>query len=136
VTITITDLVSVLTLLLVINLLVLLWQLVSRRHSSQENKHYRSGSPPALPFLRKVPTPPPDESPPRRIKSNKERWNALTIHQRKIATLAAQGQQNGEIAQALQIRSSTVSTHLKTIYKTLGIHSRRELANFFQDLEV
>ncbi len=69
------------------------------------------------------------------LRERHRRWNSLTLRQREIARLAAEGKQNGEIAQALHLRSSTVATHLKNTYKTLGVHSRRELANFVQDIE-
>ncbi len=69
------------------------------------------------------------------IREHRQRWDLLTLREREIAHLAAEGKQNGEIAQALHLRPSTVATHLKSVYKTLGIHSRRELANVIRDIE-
>ena len=45
-----------------------------------------------------------------------------------MATLAAGGQTNREIAQALFVTPKTVEVHLSNAYRKLGIRSRRELA--------
>jgi len=127
VTITLADFINVLTLLLVAIILILLWQ-VWQRYSQQTDKALRSSSAVASTVVAAAPEVV-------KPKSKKDRWNALTLHQRNIATLAAEGKQNGEIAHALGIRTSTVSSHLKSIYKTLDIHSRRELANLLQEVE-
>jgi DNA-binding CsgD family transcriptional regulator len=68
------------------------------------------------------------------VKENQRRWDSLTLRQREIALLVAEGKQNGEIAQLLHLSASTVATHRRSIYKTLGIHSQRELANLLRDL--
>jgi DNA-binding NarL/FixJ family response regulator len=52
---------------------------------------------------------------------------ALTASERRIATLAAEGLSNPEIAQALFVTKKTVETHLGNAYRKLGIRSRREL---------
>ena len=52
---------------------------------------------------------------------------ALTPKERRIADLAAGGQQNREIAQALWVTTHTVEFHLRNAYRKLGITSRTEL---------
>ena len=52
---------------------------------------------------------------------------ALTASERRTATLAAEGRNNTEIAQALFITKSTVEKHLTRAYKKLDINSREEL---------
>lgn len=48
---------------------------------------------------------------------------------RRIAELAAAGQQNREIAEALFVTMATVEFHLRNAYRKLGISSRTQLAN-------
>jgi len=52
---------------------------------------------------------------------------ALTARELRVATLAADGQTNREIAQALYVTPKTVEVHLSNAYRKLGIRSRREL---------
>jgi DNA-binding CsgD family transcriptional regulator len=54
---------------------------------------------------------------------------SLTPSERRIAELAATGQSNREIGQALFVTSKTVEYHLRNVYRKLGIESRRELAS-------
>ena len=54
--------------------------------------------------------------------------DALTPSERRIASLAAGGASNPEIAQALFVTVKTVEMHLGHAYRKLGIGSRRELA--------
>ncbi len=54
--------------------------------------------------------------------------NALTPSERRIAELAAGGQHNREIAQALFVTTATVEFHLRNAYRKLEIGSRTELA--------
>jgi DNA-binding CsgD family transcriptional regulator len=44
-----------------------------------------------------------------------------------VANLAAGGQTNRDIAQTLFVTPKTVETHLGSVYRKLGIRSRREL---------
>jgi DNA-binding CsgD family transcriptional regulator/tetratricopeptide (TPR) repeat protein len=53
----------------------------------------------------------------------------LTRREREIATVAAGGASNLEIAEALHISVRTVETHLHRIYRKLGITSRADLAD-------
>ena len=52
---------------------------------------------------------------------------SLTASERRVATLAAEGQTNREIAQALFVTPKTVEVHLSNAYRKLDIRSRREL---------
>jgi DNA-binding CsgD family transcriptional regulator len=53
---------------------------------------------------------------------------SLTPSERRIAALAAEGQTNRDIAQALFVTPKTVEVHLGNAYRKLGIRGRRELA--------
>lgn len=52
---------------------------------------------------------------------------ALTASERRVAALAAEGQTNRDIAQALFVTPKTVEVHLTNAYRKLGIRSRRAL---------
>ena len=52
---------------------------------------------------------------------------SLTPSERRVADLAAEGQTNRDIAQALFVTPKTVEVHLSNAYRKLGIGSRREL---------
>ena len=51
----------------------------------------------------------------------------LTASERRVAELAADGQSNPEIAQALFVTRKTVETHLGHVYRKLGISGRADL---------
>jgi DNA-binding NarL/FixJ family response regulator len=51
----------------------------------------------------------------------------LTAQEQRVASCAAEGMSNAQIAAALQLSSKTVGHHLQHIYAKLDIHSRREL---------
>lgn len=53
---------------------------------------------------------------------------SLTPSERRVADLAAEGQSNRDIAQALYVTPKTVEVHLTSIYRRLGISGRAELA--------
>ncbi|HZB74630.1 MAG TPA: helix-turn-helix transcriptional regulator, partial [Solirubrobacteraceae bacterium] len=53
---------------------------------------------------------------------------ALTPSERRVAELAAEGQSNREIAQALFVTTKTVEVHLTSAYRKLDIGSRVQLA--------
>jgi DNA-binding CsgD family transcriptional regulator len=56
------------------------------------------------------------------------RQDGLTPAQQRVATLAAQGMTNREIAATLFMSQRTVETHLTKIYSELGIKTRTQLA--------
>jgi len=53
--------------------------------------------------------------------------DALTTAERQVATLAAEGRSNRQIAQQLFITQATVETHLRHAFHKLGISSRADL---------
>ena len=53
--------------------------------------------------------------------------DALTPSERRIATLAAEGMTNPQIAQSLFVTVKTVEAHLRNAYRKLDISSRKEL---------
>jgi len=63
---------------------------------------------------------------PRRLRSTGR--DALTPSELRVATMAAEGMSNREIAQALYLSLKTVEMHLSRIYRKLGITSRQQLA--------
>jgi DNA-binding CsgD family transcriptional regulator len=58
----------------------------------------------------------------------------LTAQQREIVRLAARGLRNREIAEQLMLSPRTVSSHLYNVYPKLGVSSRNQLRDFFEDL--
>jgi DNA-binding CsgD family transcriptional regulator len=59
----------------------------------------------------------------------------LTASEKRVAELAAQGQSNPEIAQALFVTRKTVETHLGHVYAKLGIAGRGQLGGVLEALE-
>jgi DNA-binding CsgD family transcriptional regulator len=54
--------------------------------------------------------------------------DGLTETERRVAALVAQGRTNREVATAMFVTENTVQTHLRHIFRKLGIRSRTELA--------
>ncbi len=52
----------------------------------------------------------------------------LTAREREVAELVVAGHTNRQIASGLYVSESTVETHLKHIFRKLGISSRASLA--------
>jgi DNA-binding CsgD family transcriptional regulator len=57
----------------------------------------------------------------------------LTPRQREVARLAMRGKTVAQIADITNIHFETVRTHLRNIYRRLGINRRSELAAMFRD---
>ena len=57
----------------------------------------------------------------------------LTVSERRVAELAAEGHSNPEIAQALFVTRKTVETHLGRVYRKLDITGRRDLERVLAD---
>ena len=55
--------------------------------------------------------------------------DALTPSERRIATLAAEGRSNRDIAQTLFVTTKTVETHLSRTYRKLDITGRTQLSS-------
>lgn len=54
--------------------------------------------------------------------------DALSAREREVLGWVAGGRSNGEIATLLGIRAGTVKRHLETVYRKLGVTSRRDAA--------
>ena len=54
--------------------------------------------------------------------------NQLSVREREIARLVAEGLSNTDVAERLHISARTVGTHLANIYARLDIHNRATLA--------
>ena len=59
----------------------------------------------------------------------------LTASEREVARLAAAGDDNADIVRKLSVSESTVRTHLRNIFRKLGITSRGKLAPLYRSLE-
>jgi DNA-binding CsgD family transcriptional regulator len=59
----------------------------------------------------------------------------LSPAERRVARLAAGGDDNSDIAKALGVSLSTVRSHLRSIFHKLGITSRSRLAPLYQAIE-
>jgi DNA-binding NarL/FixJ family response regulator len=57
-----------------------------------------------------------------------QRPGELTVAERRVVELAADGLANKEIARSLFVTVRTVEVHLKHAYAKLGIRSRTQLA--------
>ena len=55
-------------------------------------------------------------------------WDSLTDSEGRVIALVAEGLTNGEIGQRLFISRGTVATHLRSVFRKLGVSSRSELA--------
>ncbi len=62
-----------------------------------------------------------------RISGRAPRSGPLTPGEQQIVALVVEGRSNDEIAAALFCSRSTVESHLRAVYRTLGVRSRAEL---------
>ena len=55
-------------------------------------------------------------------------WESLTETERRVVACLAEGLTNGEIGQRLYISKTTVASHLRSVFRKIGVSSRTELA--------
>ena len=55
-------------------------------------------------------------------------WEALSVREREVMRLAAEGFTNKAIARQLHVSEGTIKLHLHSIYRKLGIKGRFALA--------
>lgn len=58
--------------------------------------------------------------------------HSLTQREQDVLLLLAKGRSVPFIAEELCISKSTVSTHVRHIYEKMGVHSKQELLNSFE----
>ena len=63
------------------------------------------------------------------------RLSCLTRAEHEVVRLASAGDDNADIARSLGVSVSTVRTHLRNVFRKLGITSRSRLAPLYQDLK-
>lgn len=59
--------------------------------------------------------------------------DALTPSERRVASMAAQGLTNREIAHTLYVTPKTIEAHLAAVYRKLGVSGKANLSAFFAD---
>lgn len=55
-------------------------------------------------------------------------WSLLTVREREVATLVAEGRRYKEVARLLRISEHTLKNHLRSIFEKLEIKTRVQLA--------
>jgi DNA-binding CsgD family transcriptional regulator len=63
----------------------------------------------------------------------KSGWGSLTDAEVSVASLAADGQTNRQIAESLYISPHTVNTHMRHVFEKLGVNSRVQLTRSVRD---
>ena len=61
-------------------------------------------------------------------------WGALTVSEKKVARLIAEGHTNRSAADFLVVSPHTVNTHLTSAFRKLSVNSRVQLANVVRTL--
>ncbi|MEU6782913.1 AAA family ATPase [Nonomuraea angiospora] len=77
---------------------------------------------------------PAQADPPAELTAQADPLAELTAQQRQIVRLAARGLRNREIAEQLMLSPRTVGSHLYNVYPKLGVSSRHQLRDLFDDL--
>ncbi len=72
---------------------------------------------------------------PRKLRASVERPN-LSHREYEVLMLVCKGHTNAEIAEALFLAESTIKSHLASIFTKFGVHSRKEAAAVFADLQL
>lgn len=55
-------------------------------------------------------------------------WESLTAAELRVVKLVMEGLTNPQIASRLFVSAQTVKTHMKNVFRKLGVSSRAELA--------
>jgi DNA-binding CsgD family transcriptional regulator len=55
-------------------------------------------------------------------------WDSLTETERRVVDLVTEGLTNPQIAGRMFISAQTVKTHMKNVFRKLGVSTRSELA--------
>jgi PAS domain S-box-containing protein len=63
-----------------------------------------------------------------RVSTDGYPWTLLTPREREMAVLAGQGYSNDQIAEMLVVSPLTVKTHLRNVYRKLGVSGRAAAA--------
>jgi len=71
---------------------------------------------------------------PRKLRASVER-PTLSHREQQVIGLVRKGLTNAEIAEHLFLAESTVKSHLASVFTKFGVHSRKEAAAVFADLE-
>jgi len=71
---------------------------------------------------------------PRKLRAGVER-PTLSHREHQVLALVRQGLTNAEIAEHLYLAESTVKSHLASVFTKFGVHSRKEAAAVFAELE-
>lgn len=64
----------------------------------------------------------------RRLVTGARGWDSLTEAELRVIRLVMQGLTNPQIAGRLFVSAQTVKTHMKNVFRKLGVSSRAELA--------
>jgi DNA-binding NarL/FixJ family response regulator len=72
---------------------------------------------------------------PRKLRASVER-PSLSHREHQVLTLVHQGMTNAEIAEHLFLAESTIKSHLASVFTKFGVHSRKEAAAVFVDLDL
>ncbi len=72
---------------------------------------------------------------PRNVRAGVER-PYLSHRERQVMTLVCQGMTNAEVAESLYLAESTIKSHMASIFAQFGVHSRKEAAAVFLDLDL
>lgn len=72
---------------------------------------------------------------PRKLRASVER-PMLSHREHQVIALVVEGMTNAEIAEHLYLAESTVKSHLASVFTKFGVHSRKEAALVFADLEL
>jgi non-specific serine/threonine protein kinase len=76
---------------------------------------------------------PSPESPPVRGEPDETLTDPLSVREREVAALVAQGMSNGQIAQELYLSERTIEHHVSKILRKLGLSSRSQLSTWLTE---